>query len=235
LRPDPELSAQGLIAGLSTQPLLVVLRPRNHHQARRQLDLLLAAGLVHVELAVEATEAWVSMARSLVADFPTLRLGVASVRCDAHLDAAQAAGLRYAVSPVLDRSLLERARASALPLVPGVMTPSEVHRAVQWGARLVKLFPAQAIGIGYWRSLQGPLGPLPFCIAAGGLTLDDVEPWLAAGVDAVAVGSSLFGSSGGGRAAVEGSAPSLPQHPHDLPGLLSRLRQLRETAWRASG
>jgi len=72
-----------------------------------------------------------------------------------------------------------------------------VHRARCWGSRMVKLFPAAPLGPQYWRRLRDPLGePMPFCIAAGGLGPGDVLPWLAAGVDAVALGSSLPGEAG---------------------------------------
>jgi 2-dehydro-3-deoxyphosphogluconate aldolase / (4S)-4-hydroxy-2-oxoglutarate aldolase len=181
-----------LIAGLRRQPLLAVLRPQHPEQARRQLNALLAAGLRHVELAISASEPWVVMVQQLIQEFPALALGAASVRTPADLEACVAAGIGYAVSPILDRALLIRAAEVRLPLVPGVFTPTEVHQAVQWGAAVVKLFPAQAVGPRYWQSLSGPLGPMPCCIAAGGLGVDDVEPWLRAGVDAVALGSRLF-------------------------------------------
>jgi 2-dehydro-3-deoxyphosphogluconate aldolase/(4S)-4-hydroxy-2-oxoglutarate aldolase len=102
------------------------------------------------------------------------------------------AGLGYAVSPVLEASLVQAATAAGITLVPGVLTPSEVHRARSWGCGIVKLFPARSLGRSYWRRLRDPLGaPLPFCIAAGGLGPQDVIPWLRAGVDAVALGSGL--------------------------------------------
>jgi 2-dehydro-3-deoxyphosphogluconate aldolase/(4S)-4-hydroxy-2-oxoglutarate aldolase len=56
----------------------------------------------------------------------------------------------------------------------------------------VKLFPAATLGPGYSGRLRAPLGEsLPFCVAAGGLRPEDVPVWLEAGVDAVALGSSL--------------------------------------------
>jgi 2-dehydro-3-deoxyphosphogluconate aldolase/(4S)-4-hydroxy-2-oxoglutarate aldolase len=91
----------------------------------------------------------------------------------------------------LERSLVKRAKELGLALVPGVMTPSEVHQAREWGCRMVKLFPAITLGKDYWSRLAPPLGPLPFCIAAGGLAPADGIPWLEAGVDAVALGGSL--------------------------------------------
>jgi 2-dehydro-3-deoxyphosphogluconate aldolase/(4S)-4-hydroxy-2-oxoglutarate aldolase len=186
----------GLIDSLHRQPVLAVLRPQSVQQAHRQLEQLLAVGLVHVELAVEQQPhrlpAWTAMARELGEAFPGLRLGAASVRRAEGLAAAVAAGLHYVVSPILDPRLLELAHGAGLTLVPGVFSPTEVDAAVRYGCRAVKLYPASALGSGYWPSLQGPLGPLPFCIAAGGLRCRDVLPWLAAGVDAVALGNGLF-------------------------------------------
>ena len=183
----------GLVDSLLAQPLLAVLRPASIGVAHRQLESLQAVGFVHVELAVEASRAWSQGCLSLAAAFPALRLGAASVRAADQLEAVAEAGLAYAVSPIFDTELLQRARQFGLTLVPGVQSPTEVHQAQRLGCSIVKLFPARPLGPGYWASLAGPLGPLPFCIAAGGLACADVLPWLEQGVDAVALGGLLFG------------------------------------------
>ncbi len=185
-----------LLIGLRRLPLLAVLRPNSLDQARLQLSQLQKAGLSHVELAVQPTPDWLVMAATLVREFPGLQLGAASVRCSAGLAAACDAGLGYAVSPILEPDLLEQAAAASITLVPGVFSPTEIAAAVRWGAPAVKLYPAASLGPGYWRSLAGPLQPLPFCIAAGGLAVADVERWLAAGVNAVVLGQSLFVGDG---------------------------------------
>ena len=58
--------------------------------------------------------------------------------------------------------------------------------------QLVKLFPASVLGMNYWRQIEAPLEPLPFVIAAGGLTVSDLTPWLAAGYNSVALGRGLI-------------------------------------------
>ncbi len=195
----PTSEGDDLIASLRRQPLLLVFRPKDPLQLAPLLEPLQALGLLHVEIACQPTADWSRQCRELVRAFPKLRLGGASIVNREGLAAVLEAGLTYGVSPILERRLQREAAAAGFPLVPGVMTPSEVWKASHWGPGVVKLFPAAPLGASYWSRLRDPLGgALPFCIAAGGLGLEDVGPWLAAGVDAVAVGSRWLG---------EGTAP----------------------------
>lgn len=179
-----------LIASLRRQPLLLVFRPEAPLQLAPLLEQLQGLGLVHVEIACLPTAEWSRQCRILIQTFPALRLGAASIVSSEALGCVVQAGFAYGVSPILDRELQERAAGEGFLLVPGAMTPSEVHAASRWGPGIVKLFPAAPLGAAYWSRLRDPLGgALPFCIAAGGLSLADVRPWLASGVDAVAVGS----------------------------------------------
>jgi len=185
-------SAEPLIRSLRAQPLLIVLRPGEPLLALPTLERLQALGLIHVEIAWQPVQGWSEQMGELVRRFPALELGAASVCATQGVIDAASAGCRYAVSPVLDVELQQQAAERNLLLVPGVMSPSEVHQARRRGCGIVKLFPAVSVGREHWRRLREPLGaPLPFCIAAGGLRPDDVGPWLAAGVDAVALGSGL--------------------------------------------
>jgi len=184
-----------LIASLRRQPLLVVLRPECPLHASPLLASLQDLGFIHVELAWRSGRRWLEECRQLTDQFPRLQLGAASLCSTAALESAAAAGLGYGVSPILDSAMVQLAAQLQFTLVPGVYSPTEVHQARQWGCPIVKLFPASSLGPGYWRRLREPLGePLPLCIAAGGLQIDDVLAWLAAGVDAVAIGSSLITS-----------------------------------------
>lgn len=177
-------------------PILAVLRADDPGTLIPTVAELAAVGILHVEIAWTASAAWLPGCRRLRSRFPDLHLGAASIVEPEGLDQTAAAGFTYAVSPILDRELLQRASMLDLVLVPGVMSPTEVHQARRWGATIVKLFPARTLGPRYWASLRSPLGGLPFCVAAGGLGPGDVADWLAAGVDAVALGQSLFQEPG---------------------------------------
>lgn len=149
-------------------------------------------GLRHMEIAFSTHPAWAEQCRELQLRFPKVQFGAASVRSAEALASVAEAGLGYAMAPVLEPTLIDQAGDLGILLVPGVMTPTEVHQATSLGCALVKLYPAATVGPAYWRSLLGPMGPLPFCIAAGGLRVVDVPEWLRQGVDAVALGQGLF-------------------------------------------
>ena len=81
---------------------------------------------------------------------------------------ARAAGAVFGVSPGLTAELIAAAKASGLPLLPGVMTPSEVMAARAAGFAQLKLFPAvPAGGVGMLNALAGPLGDVMFCPTGG--------------------------------------------------------------------
>lgn len=81
---------------------------------------------------------------------------------------ARAAGAVFGVSPGLTPDLVAAARASALPLLPGVMTPSDVIAALAAGFTELKLFPAQpAGGLGLLKALYGPFPGVTFCPTGG--------------------------------------------------------------------
>ncbi len=198
----------------------MVLRHRQPSLLVPQLEQLRDLGVRHTEIAWGPGADWIAQCRQLIAAFPELRLGAASICSEAALEAALEAGFSYGVSPILDGALLARSAAAGFTLVPGVMTPTEVNRARALGCAVVKLFPATTVGIGHWRRLRDPLGaPLPFCIAAGGLGPGDVLPWLQAGVDAVALGASLAGGDQGAALAPLDAEPlrqllaALPTRP----------------------
>jgi len=95
-------------------------------------------------------------------------VGVGTITRAEDFDRSIKAGAVFGVSPGLTPALVAAARASALPLLPGVMTPSDVIAARAAGFNELKLFPAQqAGGIGMLRALAGPFPDVTFCPTGG--------------------------------------------------------------------
>ena len=190
------------MASLQHQPLLLVIRPELDDLAAsgsgsgvlERVQQLHAAGLRHLEVAWLDQPGWMAFMQRVQDHCPGLNLGVASVTASKALNDLSRLDLSYAMAPCWCPALVEQARALRVLLVPGVFSPTEVHQAMRFGCRVVKLFPAASLGPGYWGRLHAPLGPLPFVIAAGGLEVSDIPTWLEAGHGAVALGRRVVGS-----------------------------------------
>jgi len=128
---------------------------------------LVAGGIRVLEVTLRTAAALESV-RAIRAEVPEALVGVGTITTPAELDAAQAAGAVFGVSPGASPSLLRAIAASGLPFLPGVMTPSEVIAARDAGFDAMKLFPAaQAGGIGMLKALGGPFPGLVFCPTGG--------------------------------------------------------------------
>ena len=106
-------------------------------------------------------------------------VGVGTITRPQDFADAVSAGATFGVSPGLTPALADAARAAGLPLLPGVMTPSDVIAARAAGFTEMKLFPAQqAGGVGMLKALGGPFGDVTFC-PTGGVTLASAPEFLA--------------------------------------------------------
>ena len=196
---------------LQHQPILLVIRPELDDLAAsgtgsgvlERVQQLHAAGLRHLQVAWLDHPGWMAFMQRVQDYCPGLNLGVASVTASKALNDLSRLDLSYATAPCWCPELVEQARALGVLLVPGVFSPTEVHQAMRFGCRVVKLFPAASLGPGYWGRLHAPLGPLPFVIAAGGLEVSDIPTWLEAGHGAVALGRRVVGSPPNLEALVE--------------------------------
>jgi 2-dehydro-3-deoxyphosphogluconate aldolase/(4S)-4-hydroxy-2-oxoglutarate aldolase len=101
------------------------------------------------------------------------------------------AGARFVVSPIVDLPTIACCRTYDVPVMPGALTPTEVVRAWQAGASMVKVFPCQAVGgASYVKALKAPLPQIPL-VPTGGVTLENVGDFIQAGAAAVGAGADL--------------------------------------------
>ena len=106
-------------------------------------------------------------------------VGVGTITRPEDFDLAIAAGARFGVSPGLTPALIDAARTSGLPMLPGVVTPSDAVAARAAGFMELKLFPAQqAGGLGMLKAMGGPFPDVTFC-PTGGVTATSAPDFLA--------------------------------------------------------
>jgi 2-dehydro-3-deoxyphosphogluconate aldolase / (4S)-4-hydroxy-2-oxoglutarate aldolase len=155
-------------------PVIVISHP---DQAVPMAHALLEGGIDVMEITLRH-KAGLAAIEQVAKHVPQMHVGAGTVTRVEEMARVQAAGATFALSPGMTEALVKAAMKCKLPFMPGVMTPSEVLEAREFGFGLVKLFPAaQAGGIAMVKALSGPLGDMRFC-PTGGVSLSNLSDFL---------------------------------------------------------
>ena len=101
------------------------------------------------------------------------------------------AGAEFIFSPTVNIETIKMAKRYGIISIPGALTPTEILTAYEHGADVIKVFPADALGVGYFKNLKGPLPHIPL-MPTGGVNLDNLASFLKAGAVAAGIGGSLI-------------------------------------------
>ena len=178
--------------------LLAVVRGESRRAALEVVGALIEGGVLGIEITFTTPEA-VRVIRDLDEEYgDSILLGAGTVTTDEQVERAAEAGASFLVSPGSDPKLLPAMLGTGLLVLPGILTPSEVMLARRLGAQAVKLFPGSSGGTSYLRALRGPFPDVRF-VPTGGVSLENINDWFAAGAFAVGAGGALAPSSIEGR------------------------------------
>ena len=178
--------------------LLAVVRGESRSAALEVVGALVEGGVLGIEVTFTTPEA-PQVIRDLDEEYGDgILLGAGTVITREQVDQAAEAGSTFLVSPGCDPELLPAMLGTGLLVLPGVLTPSEVMLARRLGAPAVKLFPGSSGGPSYLRALLGPFPDVSF-VPTGGVSVDNVPDWFAAGARTVGAGSALAPPSLSGR------------------------------------
>jgi 2-dehydro-3-deoxyphosphogluconate aldolase / (4S)-4-hydroxy-2-oxoglutarate aldolase len=185
------MSRAATLRRISDVGIIPVVRATSAAEAIAMGDAIVAGGIAALEITMTVPGAVEVMKEAVKRYGERLLIGAGTV-----LDAEQArscisAGARFLVSPIVDEATIAECRAADVVVLPGALTPTEVVRAWRAGADLVKVFPCSAVGgASYIKSLRAPLPQIPL-VPTGGVTLENVAGFFAAGATAVGVGADL--------------------------------------------
>lgn len=171
--------------------IVAVVRAESSEQALKIAEAVKAGGIQAIEITMTvpgAIEVIKELSRTYIKG--EILIGAGSV-----LDAETArfcllAGAEYIVSPALDVETIKLCNRYQKIVIPGAMSVTEVLRAMEAGADIVKIFPATLFGPKIIKAIKGPL-PQAILLPTGGVDLNNVAEWITAGSFAVGVGSVL--------------------------------------------
>lgn len=174
-----------------SNPLLAILRNVELEKTIDYAEAIVNGGVKVFEVAMNSEHACkqIRMLREHFSDDVTIGAGTAITVERAK--AAVESGAQFLLSPSTDLEVLDYCEANHIPLMPGVMTPSDVANCVRRGFYVLKLFPAGDLPSGYVKSLKGPLDGTEY-VAIGGVTADNIGSFFRQGYLGVGLGSAIL-------------------------------------------
>lgn len=174
-----------------TLPIVGILRGFTNLQVAGVVKAALAGGLRNLEITMGSpdTPAQIREARGVVGD--KMCVGAGTVLSLELLEKALEAGASFIVTPVVNVDVIEECVRRKAPVFPGAYSPTEILKAWELGATMVKVFPAETLGPGYIKAIKAPL-PHVKLMPTGGVDLKTIGAYRKAGADGFGVGSPLF-------------------------------------------
>ncbi|UUW70663.1 2-dehydro-3-deoxy-6-phosphogalactonate aldolase [Pseudomonas oryzihabitans] len=177
---------------LKDLPLIAILRGVTPDEIVPVGRALYDAGFRVIEIPLNSPQPFESIRRLTAELDESCLIGAGTVLTEAQVAEVDAAGGRLIVSPNANLAVIRASKAAGLVSAPGVATPSEGFAALDAGADSLKLFPAEQLGpavVKAWRAVfPKELALLP----VGGITPDNMGPYVAAGANGFGLGSALY-------------------------------------------
>lgn len=173
-------------------PLVAIIRGVTPSEAADIGRALFEGGIRIVEVPLNSPDPFSSIRAIAGALGDTALVGAGTVIDPADVARVKDAGGRIIVSPNMNPAVIRATVESGLVSSPGIFTPSEAFTALESGAHMIKLFPAEAASPKVVKSLRAVLPKEVILLVVGGVTPESVGGWLDAGADGFGLGGGLY-------------------------------------------
>jgi 2-dehydro-3-deoxyphosphogalactonate aldolase len=177
---------------LSECPLIAIIRGVRPDEAEAIGDAIYEGGIRIIEVPLNSPDPLRSIELLATRFGDRMLVGAGTVLRKEQVDEVKTAGGRIVVSPDTNTEVIAASAAAGLVSSPGYFTPTEAFAAIRAGAHSLKLFPAEGASP---QVLQGQLAVIPKdvpVLAVGGISPDNMGPWLEAGAGGFGLGSGLY-------------------------------------------
>ena len=181
-----------LRAALTQCPIAAILRGVTPDEVDAIGDALVEAGITIIEVPLNSPNPFESIKRLAARHGAHALIGAGTVLEASDVARVTDAGGRLMVAPNFDADVVRAATAAGLAALPGVMTPSEGFAALKAGADGLKLFPAEIIPPAVFRAWRAVFPAETLLLAVGGVGVDSIAAYRAAGASGYGIGSALY-------------------------------------------
>ena len=173
-----------------SEPVIGIVRGLNESCLEGVLDAAFNGGLRFLEITLNTPEAF-HLINKISTKYTQLQIGAGTVLSAEKAKKAIDVGAKYIVAPNFDEEVSTICAQNKIAYFPGALTPSEIKKAWDAGATMVKVFPASQMGPDYFKIIKGPFDKIKL-MAVGGVNPGNIKDYLGAGADGVALGGSIF-------------------------------------------
>lgn len=170
---------------------VAVIRMQDPSKLIKVAEAIHDGGVKAIEITMTVPEAINIIALAAKEIGNKVLIGVGSILNPEMAQKAIDAGAQYVVSPIFKKEIIEVSHKNEIPALPGAFTPTEVQTAYEAGADIIKLFPADVLGMAFIKGIKAPMPHLKV-MPTGGVSLTNAGEWIKAGASAVGVGSALI-------------------------------------------
>ncbi len=169
--------------------VIAVIRHANKNNIIPVVQALRAGGIIGIEITVENDDGFEAISACRDA-FDDIALGAGTVLTAESARRAIESGATFIFSPILSEEVVKYSKEQGVLSIPGCYSPTEIFHAIQWGADMVKIFPAANLGPSFIKNIRAPLPAIPM-VVTGGIDLHNCGDFIRASADAVGIGSQL--------------------------------------------
>ncbi|GAB6926514.1 bifunctional 4-hydroxy-2-oxoglutarate aldolase/2-dehydro-3-deoxy-phosphogluconate aldolase [Paenibacillus sp. JCM 10914] len=171
--------------------IIAVVRRIDEDKVMHVIGALVEGGVTGIEMTMDSPNVLqvIQEAKKKYGDKAVIGAGTV-LDAEAAVAAIQA-GAEFLFAPTLSQDTIKVAKRYGKIVIPGVFTPTEMLQAQEWGADVVKLFPASVLGPKFIKDVRGPLGHIKM-MPTGGIDIDNIADYIQAGAVAAGVGGSLM-------------------------------------------
>jgi 2-dehydro-3-deoxyphosphogluconate aldolase/(4S)-4-hydroxy-2-oxoglutarate aldolase len=177
-----------ILSALLETKIIAIIRLNSADPVYPAAQALVKGGVRAIEVTMGTPNVFEEIEK--LAKHPDILPGVGSVVDAKTVREAVQAGAQYIVTPASKKEVIEEAHRLGKPVLSGALSPTEILQAYEWGADIIKLFPAKIFGLSYFKAVSAPMPYIPI-MPTGGVSVENAAEWIQNGAVCLGVGSAL--------------------------------------------